>query len=258
MTNPSKKRFFIRPEDVRGEWVYLRGQEYHHAVRVLRISLEDILNLMDGEGCFYRVRVINISHDEVQCLILKRNSEQKEEKHQLSLAIALPKEKVMSFLMEKSVEMGIVNIIPFISERSQRTSDKAYLSKRFERWQKIIQGAGKQSGNFFISKLEKTMTFQDFASFLRESEYDKKVLLSPWAKSSFATFDSEMRSAKGHKRTLVLIGPEGGFTESEEKKLEDSGAQSYSCGTLLMKVETAMLFVATANHLWNMKDEKFS
>ncbi len=249
-------RFFIEPSSIEQESIVLRDTELYHATRVLRLKKKDLFDAVDGQGRCFRVEILHIDKQQAECRILKRDKVERKQTIRLSLALALPKEKVMTLMLQKSVELGVYQIIPFMAERSQDSLTPELCDKKKTRWTQIVQEAVKQSGNDFLPLLQSLQSLEGVCAQLSKESYDEIILLSPWCKDSFIDFDHRMRQTTNPKHVLVCIGPEGGLTEEEEEQWKSHRAQSYKCGELLMRVETAMMFVATANYLWNLGHDK--
>lgn len=253
------KRFFINPEHVEQEWIFLKDQEYHHAVRVLRLKEKDIFDAIDGQGLCYRAEVNAITKDYVRCAILKRDVSDRSQTVPLSLALAVSKEKAMSLMLQKAVELGICSLYLYWSERSQGRCDGKVLLQKKERWLKILKDAAKQSGNDHLPSLH---VFETLAEALREAKsesFSELIVLSPWSNQSLIEFDQKMRDlseADSPCRVIAFLGPEGGLTSQEESLLSDQGARALKCGELLMRVETAMMFIASSCYLWNLYHEQ--
>jgi 16S rRNA (uracil1498-N3)-methyltransferase len=147
----------------------------------------------------------------------------------LWLAPALIKASAFEMILEKAVEIGVTRILPFRAARSN-IGDR----DREARWSRILVEAAKQSKRYHLPVLEPACGFDD-------------VLRAPAASRFF--FDEASTSALGHDTTsapaLVVIGPEGGWTDEERERARSAGFETVGLGSHILRSETAAI-VATA------------
>ena len=137
--------FFVHPEDIEGDWLTLRGEEAHH-LAVRRYSVGDLVEVVDGEGGFYRARVDEIGRTSVHGLIIGREPERGESPVQLHLAAAVMKgSQRFDHVVEKGTEIGVASIRPMLAERGVATSGRS------RRWQRLAREAAKQCGRSRVS-----------------------------------------------------------------------------------------------------------
>ncbi len=127
-------RFFVDRQPGNGLLV-LRGEDAHHAGRVLRLRQGEALTLCDGEGIDYDCTVEQIEKDAVLCRVRDRHPAATEPGQRLTLFMALPKGDKMEFIVQKAVELGVSEIVPYLSQNCVSRPDKT--EKKVERWQKI-------------------------------------------------------------------------------------------------------------------------
>ncbi len=244
-------RFFIEKEKLDFPFAYLEGAEHHHLSRVARIRPKDKVWLFDKQGTTYLARVEEIEKEKTRLSILKRKKE-KEPKIKITLAQALVRSKRMEFIIQKATEWGITTFIPVMTSRSLiRIQEKT--GKKIDRWQKIAREASKQSQRAFFPSILAPMPLD---SLLGERKEERKLLLSENRGISLkdvlisASNNPEMRIPSS---VIVLVGPEGGWSEEEEKNILGHGFEAISLGSQVLRAETAALSsIALIAHFWNL------
>lgn len=229
-------RFFIEPSDIQSDMVYLSGENVHHIVRVLRMKTGESVTLCDGRGMDYACTLDSVSPDSVTARILSRAVSETEPTVFVTLYMALPKGEKMDLVVQKSTELGVSAIVPYVSMRCVSKPDEKAMAKKIVRWQKIAEEAAKQCGRGRIPDILSVVSFSkaaelaknaDMPLFLYEGEHGlsiKEALLS----SSFKT-------------ASLMVGPEGGFDASEALLAFEAGLKSVSIGKRILRCETAPL-----------------
>ena len=143
-------RFFI-DETPQGDTVALHGENAHHAGRVLRLRPGEALTLCDGAGTDFDCTVEQVEKDEVVCRVQASHPSETEPRQDMTLFMALPKSDKMEFVMQKSVELGVRKIVPFLSKNCVSRPDKT--DKKVERWRKIAVEAAKQCGRGYLPEV---------------------------------------------------------------------------------------------------------
>ena len=153
----------------------------------------------------------------------------------VAIAQSLVKEQKMDLILQKSCELGVSEIIPINATRSIVKLDKKE-TKKIDRWNKILKEASEQSKRVVIPKVNEIMDIKD----LTNLDYDIKILctVNELSMSLKKVLDKDLTNLK----ILFVIGPEGGFTDNEEKILIDNGFISTSFGKRVLRTETASLY----------------
>ncbi|MEL0255352.1 MAG: RsmE family RNA methyltransferase, partial [Burkholderiaceae bacterium] len=139
----------------------------------------------------------------------------------------------MDYVVQKSVELGAEVVAPIITERCQvRYGNNSYLEKKLERWKLIAEHASQQCGR---NKLAKIMFPQRFDEFVKTITQDDSInlILNPTSKKRLVEID-----LSSNKTIVFLIGPEAGFSDSEELLAEKSGFESVKLGKRILRTET--------------------
>jgi len=222
--------------EIDGKMATLKGDECIHCSKVLRKKIDDEVFVTDGQGRLFSGIIGQISKKEVVITLTSELANQPKS-HKKSIAIA-PTKNIDRFewFLEKSTEIGITDIYPFLSSRSERKVIKP------ERLEKIIISAMKQSKNFHkptlhpISPIHQLLTndFADQSKFIAHCMDPKSALQKRYTSGSNA---------------IVLIGPEGDFTKEEVDMAKNHNWEEISLGNSRLRTETAGI---VACHLLNL------
>lgn len=249
----TSKRFFIKKSDLRSSTILLHEEEHHHLSRVARIKPEEKVWLFDEQGTSYLARVEEIRKNATRLSILEKLDKVKP-KVNITLAQALIKSKKMDIIIQKSTELGITNIIPVITTRViVKVEEK--IQKKIERWNKIALEAVKQSQISFLPSILSPIPLKKL---IEERHEEKKLLLSENRGKYLRDIlirnsSSELHIEEPPSSVLILVGPEGGWTEEEEKYILKHGYEAVSLGRQILRAETAALCsLALISHFWNL------
>lgn len=249
----TSNRFFIKKSDIHSSTLFLYGDEHHHLSKVARIKPEERVWLFDEQGTNYMAKVEEIRKDMTSLSILQTLDENKP-KIKITLAQALLKSKKMDLIIQKSTELAVTNIIPVITARTiVKVEEK--IQKKKERWKKIALEAVKQSQRSFLPSISSPMPIEK----LVERRGDEKKLLLSENKGKYLRDILIENSGSAYKMleppssVLILVGPEGGWTEEEEKYILSNAYEAVSLGEQTLRAETAALCsLVLISHFWNL------
>ena len=198
-----------------------------HARTVLRLKVGDQIELFNGKGVVGRGEIAVCSKREL-VVSLTQVVQQEKEGAELVIATAVPKGARADGMIDELVQAGVDEVWPICSERSVVEPRKSKL----EKLQVRAVEASKQSGRAWLMGVHDEM--KDFAEVLEE-EADLKLLLH-FAQQPVADFAQKVRDAK---RVILLIGPEGGWSDEEVELAKAKGWDCWTCGPHTMRIETA-------------------
>ena len=232
-------QLFYTP-DINSDEYTLSKEESRHCIQVLRKKIGDIIYLVDGKGGYYKATLIG--DNPKSCHLKIDNIERNYGKSDIHIHIAIAPTKMnerFEWFLEKSTEIGINEITPIICEHSERKVLK------LERMNKILVAAMKQSKQAYLPKLNAAVSFDSFVSnntieeryIANCAENDKKKQLKEVIK-------------KGTD-TLVLIGPEGDFSQKEINYAMRHGFSSVSLSKNRLRTETAAIVSCNTINLIN-------
>ncbi len=225
--------FFVDKRDVHGMTLILRGEESKHLARVLRKRVGDHVFVTDGADTMYEAAVVNIGRDEVECDIVDMKLRVNEPKTEVALAVSLLKNPSrVDFLVEKAVELGVRTIIPILCERTIPEHEK------HARLEKIALAAVKQCGRSYLPKI---IDLMEFDTLVRHAQ-GYSLRLVPHEKTEQSQFvGTVIQHHANVKAVLLLIGPEGGFTDREMELATENQFIPISLGPRRLRTETAAL-----------------
>jgi len=215
----------------------------HYALNVLRLNKRSSLRLFNGDGHDYACEIIEYSKAILRIKITEKLTLYSESLLTTHLYLSVSKSSHMDFAIQKSVEAGVTNIHPIITERTVSKSTDKSAENKHQHWQRIIHSACEQAGRSVIPTLLPITEFNQIEQ-LNDNEYGLTF---------DASSDQTINSLNINKPSSIklLVGPEGGLTESEVKTASLKGFQSVRFGPRILRTETAALAaVITAQQLW--------
>ena len=227
-----------------GQRVALSRREAHHLSRVTRLAVGEVCELLDGEGRRARARVEALAPDAVVLRQEGRVEARPAAHARLTVAQAIPKRQVLDFIVEKAQELGVERLIPLESARTEARPDAARFGRMRARFERIAREAAKQSGNPRLVCVEEPAAFERLLA--RAGEFDRGWILTPGAELKLAEALERARAAakEGGWKALLVIGPEGGFTQEEERAARAAGVEPARLTEHVLRADTA--FVAAA------------
>ncbi|RDC57017.1 16S rRNA (uracil(1498)-N(3))-methyltransferase [Pedobacter chinensis] len=210
----------------------LNEEESKHCVRVLRLPIGSQVNLVDGKGGFYTAEIISDNPKKVNLSILQVQREFHKRNHYLHIAVA-PTKNIdrIEWFLEKATELGIDEITPIITDRSERRIVKE------DRLNKVITSAIKQSIKAYHPKLNEAISYDAFLKLPFEGD----KLIAHCIDHEDKKYISELVAP--HQKYLILIGPEGDFTSKEVNLALNKGYKPLTLGDNRLRTETAALSV---------------
>jgi len=227
------RNFYVPPNQISSEKILITGNEKHHIINVLRLSIGDEICILDGSGNSYRAVLTEIDSEKVIANVINSQYTPLPSFH-LTLIQGLPKFNKMDFIVQKSVELGVDEIVPVICHRTVPKLSKKSTQKRMERWNKIAIEAGKQSGRKHFPTIHPIVS-------LAKYDIKSELKLIFWVGEKEKKLKKVLQSYKKVKSVSLLIGPEGGFTDKEIEKCVQSGVIPVSFGDQILRTETAAI-----------------
>ena len=230
--------FALSPDSV----VELPDNVVRH-LNVLRVKNTEEIVLFNGNGKSYPAlpEVLEKRHASVR--ILREEATDNESPLNITLGQAVSAAERMDFTLQKSVELGVAEIRPVISERCVVRLSGERAEKRVARWQEIVVSACEQSGRNIVPKV---LPLTTYAQALQQLPQETAKLLMSLNRAQKL---SDVRPQSG--KVVFMVGPEGGWTEKEEQQAFDAGFQSVTLGKRVLRTETASLAaIAAMQTLW--------
>lgn len=226
----------------------LDAEESRHAVRVLRMREGDTINVTDGMGHLYQCRIVQA--DDRACTVEPilepaHGVGATHKEASLHLAVAPTKNPArMEWLVEKAVEIGVGEITLLQCDHSERTFLKT------DRLERLALSAMKQSLHLTLPPINPAVTLRDFITQALNQTSDKATKLIAHCEADKPRTPIAAALQPGID-AVVLIGPEGDFSEEEIALALDADFQPVSLGPSRLRTETAALYAVTAFNLIN-------
>ena len=232
--------FFVTPDQVKEEEIYIEGTDVNHIKNVLRMKAGERLEVSDGNNRKYLCEIVSLSPEEVRVHIVEELEKNTELPSEIYLFQGLPKGDKMDLIVQKAVELGASGIVPVSTKRSVVKLDDKKASKKRERWQSIAEGGAKQSGRTVIPKVEQVLSYKEAIACAKKLD----VVLLPYelAEGMQETRDIISGILPGQS-VGIFIGPEGGFDTSEVAYAIEQGIKPITLGKRILRTETAGLAV---------------
>ncbi|MDO5665684.1 MAG: 16S rRNA (uracil(1498)-N(3))-methyltransferase [Bacteroidia bacterium] len=217
----------------------LPEQESQHCVKVLRMKEGDKLTVTDGKGFFYNCTLVQAHPKHCMVSIDEEISQPKSWNFNLQIAFA-PTKNIdrIEWFAEKTTEIGIDRFSPLLCRFSERKELKT------ERLEKIIVSAMKQSQQAVIPIIDETIPFNRFV----QQPFNGRKFIAHCYASEKTSLTQTYRKGEN---ALILIGPEGDFSEEEIQKALNSGFEPVSLGENRLRTETACLVACHTIHIIN-------
>ena len=230
--------FALSPDSV----IELPDNVVHH-LNVLRVKNTEEIVLFNGNGKAYPALPEVLEKRRASVRILREEATDNESPLNITLVQAVSAAERMDFTLQKSVELGVAEIRPVISERCVVRLSGERAEKRVARWQEIVVSACEQSGRNIVPKV---LPLTTYAQALQQLPQETTKLLMSLNRAQKLS-DVQPQSGK----VVFMVGPEGGWTEKEEQQAFDAGFQSVMLGKRVLRTETASLAaIAAMQMLW--------
>lgn len=231
---------FFHPRFSEGS-VSLSTEESAHARLSRRLRTRDEVELFDGAGCRARAVIVSVPRAGSVCVEVTQVSEVARSDPRLILATALPKGARQDLLIEKCTEVGVDVVRPVLFQRAVVRPADAKQSK----WRRTAIEAAKQCGRSWLPTFEPPVSFSEWMTNRDSDEMTYVAHRMPPGEVVANSLLTQLQHDTPAKAVCVVIGPEGGFTDSEIEAMQTAGIKAVSLGPNVLRIETAAI-VATA------------
>lgn len=225
--------------DLAGDSYKLNEVESRHCTKVLRLTSGDTIHLTDGKGGLYKASITDASGKQCDVSIIEKKTEYGKRNFFLHIAVA-PTKNIdrMEWFLEKATEIGIDEITPLLCKRSERDIVKT------ERLNKVITSAVKQSLKTYYPKLNEITRLKD----LLNMPFDGKKYIAHCEETTRIPLKNAVSKSDN---VMILVGPEGDFTNEEIVLAVSKGFEPISLGNSRLRTETAALVACHTINLIN-------
>lgn len=234
-------RFFVEKDRVFDGRVSVIGEDAHHIARSLRMAVGEQITVCDTEGREYLCEITSFDGDaEVIARILSVSESENEPPIYIRLFQALPKGDKLDTIIQKAVECGASEIIPFQSERCVVRIKDAAEDRKTERRRRIAIEAAKQCRRSRLPEVSAAVSFKEAIELATESE----LCLFCYEGEGTLPLGKILREREALPRSVsIVVGSEGGFSEAEARAAAEKGAAMTGLGKRILRTETASGFV---------------
>jgi len=233
------QRYFVSNSSINESIIHMNKDDFFHMHKVMRMKSGDKIICVDENQNVYLCQLIQTNNPEVEII------EQLDEHHELDvnvrLVYGLPKLDKFEYVLQKCTELGISEVVPFLSKRSLIRTDEARFSKKMERYQKIVKEASEQSEREKLVKIYSPMTLNEIIKL--ESNISLVAYEESSRQNECMQFEKSLQEMKKGDTITIVVGPEGGLEESEVKAFIDAGYHVCSLGKRILRSETAPLYM---------------
>ena len=225
-------------ENAAGETIAVRGAEAVHIACSLRMKAGEEVTVCGGQGVEFRCRIVSVCPEEVLLRVEETLPVQSEPSVRVTLWQGLPKGDKLEWIIEKSIELGVTEIVPVLMQRSVSRPDIKSAAKKHERYQKLALSAAKQCGRGIVPEVRPMTSFREMCGAL--SRCDAVLFFYELGGQPLSDI-LHSPAAKEWRDIAVVIGPEGGFDPAEAQALQAAGAFTATLGKRVLRTETAPL-----------------
>ena len=240
----SLKRLFVADRIASGAELRLGEDAARYLGRVLRLRVEDTVQVFNGEDGEWLARIARIGKNQVSLSVGEKIRNDAESDLRTHLVQGISRGERMDFVVQKATELGVKRVTPVLTDHGVVKLDPRRASKRREHWQRVAEHACEQCGRFRPPLIDAPLPLRDWFGGARDRDATE-LILHPHAATSLSDFESPQT------KLCLLIGPEGGFSEREYEDAGVAGFKPVSLGPRILRTETAAVAaLSVAQSLW--------
>ena len=220
------QQYFCREKLEIGKTIRLDDEDLYHLRKVLRKDSSYRFRVADNEGNIYFCHLLN----DKECICDEYCDENNELEYDITCILSLVKSDKFELCLQKLTELGVNRIVPYDAYRSvMKIND----DKKLSRFQKIVKEAAEQAHRNIIPEVCKVAKLKDLEKYRSDRNY--------------ICYESEknISDISGKESVTYIIGPEGGFEDSEYEKICKMGFESVSLGKRILRAETAAIYMTS-------------
>lgn len=250
-------KFFVPESQIEEEnkKIYITGTDVNHIKNVLRTKIgEKIIVGRTPIQQDYLCTIQKIQKEEILCQIIEKLETRSERRIEVTVFQGLPKSDKMEMIIQKSVELGVNDIVPVEMRRCVVKLNEKDKKKKQERWQKISEVAAKQCGRDIIPEIKDCVTIKNICDLCKN--YD--LVLVAYENEKENKIKTELQKVKSKSlidivKIAIVIGPEGGLEPVDVELLKENGAKIVTLGNRILRTETVALNVLS-NIMYELED----
>jgi 16S rRNA (uracil1498-N3)-methyltransferase len=224
-----RNRYLATGDLVPGATIPLLGEELHHAARVARVRVGEEIELFDGKGAIVVARVEEVDRDRLVTTVIAPLAETRELPLRIVVGMSIIQLERFELVLQKATELGAASFVPLFTDRCEIRPER--VAGKMERWERIVFEATKQSGRGVIPRVDSPCRLDELLSrsgrkILYESDQDETASLE---------------EVVAMDEVILLIGPEGGWSEQELESTRRSECLVRHLGNRRLRAETAAI-----------------
>lgn len=237
--------FFIKSNQISDKKISITDKEnYIHIARALRARAGESLLLIDENHVQYETTILQITNSEILAEIDKSYPSKRFLDFELYLAQSPLRSDAQGLLVEKATELGVSGIYPILTDNC--AVNKSVAEKKVPKWQKIMYEASKQCERAVVPECFEVSTIEKI---IAENHFDKIIVFCERIADKTIRGSFRENPIKKGEKVLVIIGPEGGFSQKEFDYFAKSNFEMLTLGNLILKADTAVV-VALGNIIY--------
>ncbi len=231
-------RFFVSADNIQGDIAYIDKQEARHMKKVLRLKAGDKVILFDGNGQEYQALLMEDTNNGLLAKITEMSVKEDSPEISLYLVQGIAKGDKMDNIIQKATEIGVAVIYPLLSEHTIVRLQGDNAVKKVIRWQHIAREACKQCRRNVVPMVKPIM---EMNSIYKEIGDLPAIMLYENEKNNGLrqVLHNIKNQAHTNGKLLLIVGPEGGFSDAEVKDADKQGVNIASLGPRILRTETA-------------------
>ena len=233
-------KFFVTTNQIEGNLITIENEDVNHIKNVLRAKVEDTIDICDCETSKnYICQIEKIEEKNIYCHIVEEIESNVESNIKVTIFQGLQKADKMELIIQKSVELGAYDITPVEMKRCVVKLNEKDKIKKIQRWQKISEGAAKQSGRDRIPNINNIINVNKMCETFKE--YD--LILVAYEEEKVNSLKQELKKLEKDKKIKIgiVIGPEGGIDKEEINKFKENNVKIITLGNRILRTETVAL-----------------
>lgn len=243
------RRYWIPKNQIQDQQVILEGEVFHHIVDVCRQEVGskfEVLNEGDqNSGVAYFVEIIEVQKKKAVAQVLETRKIESLRKPYIHLCVSVPRFPVFEAVIEKSVEMGVLEIQPLFSDFSFVKSESMISDSKWSRWQKIVISATQQSGRGDLMKLQPAQKMENFITKINQDQSSLCLICyegqTTFSVKNYLKNKLSERPSQAIENVYLFVGSEGGFSQKEVDFFKSLDFQPVTLGPQILRVETACM-----------------
>lgn len=232
------QRYFIKNEQMNKNTITINDQDFHHIKNVMRMKTSDNVEVVNENGFVYLAEIVSFSKTEVILNIIKNINENNELKSEITIGLALARQSKHEEVLKRITELGAIKFIPVEMTRSVVKLNKSLNQTRLEM---IVKEASEQSKRNKLLEVSEATTLKNLLKNI--NEYDYLIYAYEDVKDKNIVNIKQLIKDFKNKKALILVGPEGGFTNDEVSLLNKHKFIPIGLGLRILRLETAAIYI---------------